>query len=164
VTLLAKPAGTASFVEVGTGQTTNAQGVAQVTVKPKATTDYRWSYDGDGSHNAATSSVGTVAVRQLVHASLTATKVHHGKSVKVYGTISPSSDVKVTLQEHHGGSWRTVGHGKVKVQKLPDGTHRAGFVIDVSTHAKGKQVLRIRSADSQATVGGVSKRLKLTVS
>lgn len=163
VTLLAKAAGAATFVEVGTDQTTDSQGTAQVTVKPKVTTDYRWSYDGDGKHNAATSSVGTIEVDQVINAHLTAAKVHHGKDVEVYGTVLPSVDEKVTLQRRHGGSWHTVGHGKIKVRTLPDGTHRAGFVIAVSTHAKGKQALRVRTKDNDDTGGGVSKKLKLTV-
>lgn len=164
VTLLAKAANAASFVQVGTDQTTDSQGTAHLTVTPKISTDYRWSYNGDSKHTAATSSVGTVEVDQAIHAHLSATKVHHGKHAEVYGIVVPNrKGEKVALQQHHGGSWQTVGHAKIAVQKLPDGTHRAGFVIDVSTQTTGKQVLRVRTKDTSVIGGGVSKKLKLTV-
>jgi hypothetical protein len=164
LTLLAKPAGTASFKGVGTAATTDSHGKAQVMIKPRATTEYKWSYDGDGSHLAVTSSVGTVEVDQVVKAHLVAAKVHRGKRTTVYGTVKPRAlGEKVTLQKRHNSSWLTVTHGKVAVQKLPDGTHRAGFVFRVPSHAKGKQILRIRSHSTADTAGDVSKRLKLTV-
>jgi hypothetical protein len=82
VTLEARPAGSDSFVPVGTATSRTHGGVTQ-TVTPDTTTRYRWSYAGDTDTRPSLSGVATVRVRTPQHpptrigTSLSIRAVHH---------------------------------------------------------------------------------------
>jgi hypothetical protein len=82
VTLEARPAGTDSFVPVGTSTAGPHGGVAQQ-VTPEVTTRYRWHYAGDTDARPSSSGVATVRVRtpqhpaQRIGTSLSIRAVHH---------------------------------------------------------------------------------------
>lgn len=66
VTLEARPAGTDSFVPVGTA-TARTHGGLVLTVAPDVTTRYRWHYAGDTDARPSLSGVATIRVRTSQH-------------------------------------------------------------------------------------------------
>jgi 5-hydroxyisourate hydrolase-like protein (transthyretin family) len=163
VALTAKSNGP-GYKTVGTA-TTNANGVAHLTVSPPNTTFYKWTFAGLGSHRAATSAVSTVSVSQIVKAKLTKSKVKHRKHTMVWGTVSPHGNGQtVTLQEKQGGKWTDLPiTQKTRVQKLPNGKTKAGFVLTFTPKQKGRVTLRVASAGTRQNSDGFSHPLTLKV-
>jgi hypothetical protein len=166
VTLLRKPSNRPSYKPIPGGPlTTDGNGQARMAFAPKLNTFYRWSYAGDAGHRKATSTPTEIAVSQVVHAALTKKKVKRRKSVEVWGTIQPDGNGKtVTLQQLRSGHWRRLPvYTKARVQKLPNGKRKAGFILVFTPKKKGVDKLRVVSDATRQSDGGISKRLRLKV-
>lgn len=163
VSLLEKSNGP-GFTEIATA-TTDADGVAKARVSPKQLAYIKWMYAGDTTHHAATSTVSTVSVAQVVHAALSKHKVKRHKSTEVYGTIKPHGEGKtVTLEKRVSGKWRKLSiTARLVVQKLPNGKTKAGYIMAFTAKQKGKVKLRVASDETRQNPGGVSRRLTLKV-
>lgn len=157
---------TANGSTTGVSATTNSQGVATVTVHPTANTTYTWRFAGDEFDHPATSTTAVVTVEQVVKASLSAKRVKHGKTVQIYGTVSPNEKGKtVVVQTLVRGKWKSLRHPAViKVQKLPGRRQKVlGFVYTDRPAKKGKQTLRVIRAKTATNAAGVSATLALKV-
>ncbi len=136
---------------------TSSKGVARKAVKPTRRTYYQWRFAGSPTLKASTSATETVSVRQVVAAHVTPTSIKHGKSVKVYGTVSPaSSGQKVTLQRLMGKAWKTVTSVAIKRQKLPTGKTATGFVFTAKLAAKGTYSFRVYKRATSTLLAGYS--------
>jgi hypothetical protein len=96
---------------------------------------------------------------------LSASKVKHGKEIKVFGTVSPNESGRtVTLQRLVSGTWKTLAvTAKIELQKLPNHKKVVGYVLTYGPNSSGKQTLRVSRTATSTNAGGVSSRLKLTV-
>ena len=105
---LVERAGTHGAFHRAAVRSTNPNGAASVSVSPGVMTQFGWRYAGTSAHQAVTSRVGTVQVRQVVHASLTPARAAAHHPVKVFGTVSPGEKGKqVLLQRLKSGRWVT---------------------------------------------------------
>lgn len=144
--------------------TTNAQGVAQATVHPQHNTQYKWSYAGSTGHSSATTPEGTVSVAQAIHVTLSASKIKHGKTVKIYGTVSPDETGRtVTLLRYNAGKSSIVNTAKIKMQSLPTHKNVVSFLFTYTPSKKGKQTFRVSRAATSSNAAGLSRSLKLKV-
>jgi hypothetical protein len=143
VELLARH-GSSPWMSMGT-VLTDVAGHAQDQVKPGRNTRYQWRFAGDATRGTAASAVRNVTVRQVVTAKVTSHHVGHGGTVTIYGTVRPTANGSVVhLQQKKNGSWHTLAaHAKIARRALPDGTHRAGFVINLTVKHKGTHHYRV---------------------
>lgn len=140
--------------------TTSSKGVASKAVKPTRRTYYQWRYAGSSTLKASTSATQTVSVSQVVSAHLNRSSVMHGKSVKVYGTVSPSSSgKKVTLQRLIGKAWRSLSSVVIKSQRLPNGKKAIGFVFSTKLTKKGSYSFRVYKPATPTLSAGYSSTL-----
>jgi hypothetical protein len=149
----------------GLKKVTTTKGVVSVSVHPTANTTYTWRYAGSATHAATTSSSARVSVQQVEKASLSTTKIKHGKTAEVYGTVSPSEKGKVVIvQELVKGAWKNLAHPAAITMQLSGG-HRTvlGFVYSYKPAKKGKEKLRVTRAATSSNAAGVSATLSLTV-
>jgi hypothetical protein len=155
---------TGAFVAVGS-PTANAAGVASFVVKPARKVQYRWSFAGNVAHSAVQGTPITITVAQVVHAALTAKTVKAGKSVKVYGTLLPSTTGKaVVVQQLVHGKWKSLKiSAKTRNQTMPNHKKAVGFVLSLTEKRRGTVVLRVSSAATAAYAAGVSGKLTLHV-
>jgi hypothetical protein len=159
VSLLARAAGASSFTSVGTA-TTGATGTAAASVHPTVNTRYEWSYAGSTSHIATHTAAGLVSVAQVVHATLSVTKIKHGKAIKISGTVSPkeTGDVVVTARYRPGNNKTT----RIKLQR-PTGANSVRFSVTYTPPKKGTVTIEVTRAATATNAAGESKPLKLKV-
>ena len=100
VRLWAKPYGASGFSPIASA-TTNASGIASLTVKPTKNTAYRWGYDGVSNLTEAspvTSATRTVNARIVIKAKPVSSSFRSTAKLVVTGTVSPvKSGAKVYL-------------------------------------------------------------------
>jgi hypothetical protein len=145
--------------------TTNASGIAALTVKPTVNTQYRWAFAGNAAHLAATSAIESVAVAQVVSLRATATRLRHGTTTKLYGVVSPNEAGQyVYLQQLVGRTWKTVLRARLVRQKLPNGTTTVGYVFAPTPRSAGRYTYRVSRPATSANAAGLSVALLLTVS
>jgi PKD domain-containing protein/Big-like domain-containing protein len=163
VTLLARPAGARTWSNVAT-VTTRTGGVASVSVHPRATTAYRWTYAGDDATFSTGSSSRTVAVAYVVTASLTKTHIGLGATTTLWGTVRPSSaGQRVTVQRKSGRHWLSVATVRLAKQRLPSGRRGVGFVYRYRGGHRGTVVLRVVRASTSTLAQGISSARTLRV-
>ena len=96
------------WVNLGTS-VTNANGTASLTVAAKYTAQYRATFAGSGSLQAATSAPDTVAVRSTVSLSPATSSVKKGTTVKYSAKVSPvppgSATVRFQISRYVSGEW-----------------------------------------------------------
>ena len=154
----------ASWVTVSTVNTSSTTGIASATVKPNATTTYRWFFAGNTAHKTATSASQTVSVRQTISAHSTKTSVPHNVTWKIYGTVQPaSSGQHISLQRLSGTTWHTISTATITNQKLPNGSTTVGFVFSVKQGTKGTFKYRAYKAATSTLVAGTSSTLTVKV-
>ena len=163
ITLWSRKGTSGAFSKV-TQLTTSAAGTASVIVKPLGKTQYQWRFTGAGIYGSVSSAVWTVSVAPTVAAKLQHTKVRHGKSAEVYGTVTPAAAHQtVKLQYKHAGKWVTLGSAKTKLQTLPNHKHVIGYVITHTFTQPKKYSLRIVRPATSALSQARSKTLALKV-
>jgi hypothetical protein len=157
--LLARPAGSDRWSRVA-AVITSASGSASVLVAPGRNTNYRWQFAGIGVHAAATSTVGTVLVRQRV--AIRSPQVRdgfaYGLDITVWGRVSPSQagHYVVLQQRDTSGAWRSIRSAVIKVQRLPNGTSGLGYVF---RHAPAYADLRTHRSATSRNAAGLSSVL-----
>lgn len=157
--LLARPAGSDRWSRVA-ARATSASGSASALVTPGRNTSYRWSFGGDDAHAAATSTVGTVLVRQRV--AIRSPEVRdgfaYGLDITVWGRVSPSqAGHSVVLQQRTtSGGWASIRSTVIKVQRLPNGTTGLGYVF---RHAPAYADLRTHRSATSLNAAGSSSAL-----
>jgi hypothetical protein len=164
VQLLARPAGSSSWQPAG-GSTTSATGVASVSVSPKRTTAYEWTYAGDGTSFDTTSAPQTLRVAPVVAAKLTSSTVRHGSAVELWGTVKPgAAGQAVVLQIKTSKGWVKFASSKLAKQRMPNGTRTLGFVFSIVRKQAGTYSFRVvRAATSSLTTGtSATRRLRVT--
>lgn len=164
VTLYQRPAGSASYARVR-DYTTNASGVAGLTVKPVRTTVYQWRFAGNTAHTAATSVTTTVAVAYKVSVRASKNPIRHGLVEKLYGGVAPTATGQyVYLQRYTRGAWHTsTVKARIVKQKLPNGTTGYGYVLAFTTGSKGKYIYRAYKPGTSTNAAGYSPAVTLTV-
>jgi Bacterial Ig domain len=168
VALFGRPNTTgSSFTQVATTISTSS-GAVTLSEKPTANTVYEWRYAGSSGapiHAAATSADKTVTVAQVVTAAFSPTKIKHGKSGKLFGTVSPTeTGQKVTVQMLVKGKWKSTSFkATIKTQKLPSGKKASGYVIVIKEKKKGTYTFRVSRAATSSNAAGVSGSAKLKV-
>jgi hypothetical protein len=170
VELWKRASSTAAWTKAAT-VTTNASGVASSLQKPTANTQYEFRYQGVSASGggtgfgAAASAVEQVTVTQVVSVTATATKIAHGKTVKFYGTVSPSKVGQfVNLQQKSGTKWKTLTiKAKIVRQKMPNGKTVVGYVLSLTPHTPGTFTYRIAGPRTSTNAQGFSAALTLKV-
>ena len=137
--------------------TTSAGGKAGVAVTMRSNLQFEYRYAGEAAHASATSNIVSVTATQVIAVHASASAITHGKSVKIYGTVSPTgTGQKVSVQELVGRTWKTVGTATIKRQKLPNGKTATGYVVTVKLAKKGTYHLRATKAATSTLGAGVS--------
>jgi hypothetical protein len=96
------------------------------------------------------SATAIVSVAQLVHATLSDSKVKAGKTVRRQRLVS--------------GKWKSLSiSAKIKLQTLPNHKKVVGYVRPCTPTSHGKLKLRVTRSKTSTNAAGTSKRLKLTV-
>jgi hypothetical protein len=163
VTLKARRGNTGAFHTVRT-LTTSGSGTVGTSVAPRHNAEYQWSFDGSAGHLATTSRVVAVLVASAVRAHVTSHHVAPRKVVKVYGTVAPRAAGRVTLQRRHRGQWQSLRvHATLRHRRLPDGTHKVGYVLKYSAVHAGRVTVRVSRAATGTNVAGHSKPIKISV-
>jgi hypothetical protein len=152
-----------SFTLVKSVKTTSA-GVARDAVKTTANEQYEWRYAATSTHKAATSKVKSVGAVQTVSIARTPAKVKAGKSIKIYGAVTPAGSGKISLQSDVKGKWRAAGTATIKRQKLPNGKKAVGYVFTVKLAKKGTYTYRVVKAATSTLLAGVSGKISARAS
>jgi serine protease len=164
VTLQAESASQTSF-HVVQSLVTSATGTTSILVKPTMTTHYEFQFAGGTGHEASVGNIITISVAPRVAVSASKSRVKRGKTVDLYGTITPvKAGTVVWLQHQVGTTWKTLaGHATVKKQKLPNGKQADGYVLKVPTGSRGSASYRVLVKSSKTMVAGWSTAKKITV-
>lgn len=115
VTLLAKLTGAATFGRVVT-LTTDANGVAKSTRRPRFNTTYEWQFAGNGNSSSSTSPTKAIAVRTRVTEHVFDATLGSGQPLVVWGVTSPAKPgIVITIYRHtQAGNTKL---GAVRVRK-----------------------------------------------
>jgi hypothetical protein len=136
---------------------TSTTGVATKAVRPSAKAYYMWQFAGSSTLNATNSGTQTVSVGQVVAAGARPTTVRHGKSIKIYGWVSPSSSgQKIVLQRLFGKAWKNFSTVTIRKQKLPNGQTRIGYVFGPKLSSKGTYRFRVYKPATSTLLAGYS--------
>jgi hypothetical protein len=155
VNLFADPAGPAGERGAGT-DTTDPDGDASFTPTPAATTVYRASFPGSGTHGSASSAWVTVAVRSRVSARLGDSTVAYGQTITVTGTVSPNHrGQRVYLQRLVNGSWKGAATATL--------TSASGYTLRARPPVRGRLTYRVYKAADADHVKAASGTLAVTV-
>jgi hypothetical protein len=95
-------------------------------------------------------------VTPKIGAKLSHSKIHHGKTTKLSGSVSsykPGTDVE--LQQRHGKSWRNVAKAELRLS--------GKFSFTIRGHSKGKFSYRVSIAAATGFTSATSKALTLHV-
>ncbi|MBV9487784.1 MAG: fibronectin type III domain-containing protein [Frankiaceae bacterium] len=144
------------WVAFGAPVITNAAGIASVRDTPPHNSQYEWVYTGDSDHAAATSSVVSEGVRQLVSAKAKDRTVRKGKKVVVKGKVLPAGDGGVQLQVKRHGDWNDV-------HKPAALSANGGYVIKFKAGKKGKHTYRVHRDATADNTAGNSKAVHVKV-
>lgn len=143
VTLYKRTATTGAWTKVAT-LTTGTTGVASSTQLPKTYTQFMWSYAGDATHAAVSSTTQAISVVQLISARATATSVVRGTTVKFYGAATPTvANQVVNLQRLIGATWKPAGTAKQIRQRMPNGTLATGYIFTLKFSTPGTYTYRV---------------------
>jgi hypothetical protein len=161
--LWARPAG-GSWRIVSTVVTT-ADGRGAASVTPRVNTRYRWVFDGDDSHYAASSASPLIKVKQAVTAKITKHSARRFSTVRVYGTVKPKAAGKrVALQRRSHGRWVSVHSGAtIQRQVLPNGIRTLSYVITIPTYNRGRSLYRVHRAATSTNASGNSRAISLRI-
>ena len=162
--LMARPAGTKTWTQVGSAVTTVA-GVASVPVHPRVNTAYQWVFTTTATTLASNSPARTLVVQPVVTLALTKTTVRHGLPVTFWGTVTPgAAKQSVTLQRLSGTRWVSWATAKLVKQRMPDGHRRLGYLFTETRATKGTIKVRVVRPATSSLGKGISpaKTLKVT--
>ncbi|MFK4088259.1 hypothetical protein ACI2LF_29370 [Kribbella sp. NPDC020789] len=163
VTLYKRTATTGAWTKVVT-VTTGTTGVASSTQAPKTYTQYMWSYAGDATHAAASSSGQAISVAQLVSIRATASTVRRGSTVKLYGAATPAVvNQTVTLQRLVGSTWTAAGTAKQLRQRMPNGTLTTGYIFTLKFSTPGTYTYRVAKPAVPGLAAATSSSVALRV-
>ena len=154
--LLARPYGASGYTQVGSGVTTDSNGVARKTVTPARNTTYVWYFKGDKNYRPVQSPVQTVGVRTKVTLTLADSMLLSGESLVANGTVTPAKvGVEATL-------WRATANGPVELGSvsLTDGTYQITAVLS----GKGTYNVYVTVPSAAGNLKGTSPTRTATVS
>jgi hypothetical protein len=155
VTLQQRAPGAETFTSLLSG-TTDSSGVATFSVAPKADTQYRIVFSGDGSNLAATSGTVTVDVAPAVAISASDTAITSGDNSVISTVATYAKGETVYLQRRTAaGIWVTIGH-----TTLSSSTGKASFSVSPTATSTYRTVVSATAAHTQ----GRSKALTVSVS
>jgi hypothetical protein len=110
----------------------------------------------NGKQNVALKGPAPVPVTPKISAKLSHTKIRHGKTTKLSGTVSSyKSGTFVELQQRHGKSWRNVAKAELRLS--------GKFSFTIHGHSKGKFSFRLVIGASGNLKSARSKTLTLRV-
>jgi len=142
---------------------TSSTGLASKAVTPTGRTYYQWRFAGNSTLAASTSPTRTITVSQVVTIAASPTRVKHGKTTRLYGTVAPSSSgQKVTIQRLVGRAWKTIGTVTIRKQKLPNGKTVTGYVLTYKLAKKGSYSFRAVKAATATLLAGTSATVKVS--
>jgi hypothetical protein len=110
----------------------------------------------NGNQTVALNGPAPKPVTPKINAKLSHSKIHHGKTTKLSGSVSsykPGTDVE--LQRRHGKSWRNVAKGELRLS--------GHFSFTIRGHSKGKFSYRVSIAAVTGFSSATSKALTLHV-
>jgi hypothetical protein len=145
--------------------TTSSTGRASLGVRMTAKAQFRWTYAGAATHQPAVSAVKSVGVRPVIGIARTATSIRKGATVKFYGTVKPTSaGHRVYLQRFVNHRWVTKTSVLIKLQRLPNGLRRTGYVLPITLTIRGTYTFRVYKAATTTLSAGASaaKGVKVT--
>jgi hypothetical protein len=156
--LLAKKYGDAGYTQVGTGVTTNSNGVARKTVSPATNTTYQWYFKGDRNYRPVASPFRSIGVMAKVTLTLFDSTLRPGQTLVATGRISPAKVDKVATL------WRKTASGPVKLGSVTltqtDGTYQ----ITRTLSARGTYKVFVTVPAATGNLKGTSPVRTATVS
>lgn len=100
--------GTSTWALLAT-KPSSSSGVVSASVKPTASTEYRWRFLGKDGWIASTSATKAVLVRPAITRAVNDSTIRLGGSFTVSGRVLPRMDGQsIKLQRYYSGSWHTV--------------------------------------------------------
>jgi hypothetical protein len=145
--------------------TTNGSGVASVIAAPTGATEYKWVYNGSGTHLATTSIAHTVSVGQKVSIGTRSAKAPRGRTITIFGSVTPVvSGHRVSLQQLISGKWRTIKSATIAYHSMPNDTYERGDLITFTKTLKGHYTYRVVSGATKINSSGVSAIARIAVS
>ncbi|HVW80171.1 MAG TPA: GH25 family lysozyme [Mycobacteriales bacterium] len=136
--------------------TTASDGSVNVTLHPPSAVEVEFVFKGAAGYERATATSTTV-VHAVVTAALSKTRIKHGKTVTLTGTVSPVIDgEQVMLESKVNGKWQT---GPVKTVNS-----QGGFTYRIKAAKKGvAQSYQVLASPGHGVASGTSAPVTLTV-
>lgn len=136
---------------------TSSNGTVSVSLPMTANAQFEYRFAGTTWHKAVTGNIVSVSVTQIVAIHTTASKIRHGHTVKIWGTVRPSgAGQQVMLQQASGRNWKTVAKAKLKKQRLPNGKTAVGYVFSRKLPSKGTYEFRVHKNATSTLAAGTS--------
>lgn len=136
--------------------TTASDGSVNVTLHPPSAVEVEFVFKGASGYDAA-SATSTTLVHAVVTATLARSKVKHGGTVALTGTVAPVFDgEQVMLEQKVNGKWQT---GPIKTVNA-----QGGFSYRVKARKKGvAQSYQVLASPGHGLTAGTSAPVTLTV-